>query len=157
MAIRSIRLGQKEHSRSVIHFLKILIFLNVVKLGSQLQSIEVPESASSINVCCLEAFSFSWNRLNLNLTIKCSYFSFSNFHIFTCRNVLAAATPYFHAMFTSGLIESEYEGRWVRGVGGTTTMGKNKQRQRLVLQGIKQKTLEVSWEITNLFSVAIVT
>ena len=58
-----------------------------------------------------------------------------------CRNVLAAATPYFHAMFTSGLIESEYEGRWIRGVGGA---GKNKQRQRLVLQGIQQKTLEVS-------------
>ena len=26
-----------------------------------------------------------------------------------CRNMLAAATPYFHAMFTSGLIESEFE------------------------------------------------
>ena len=59
-------------------------------------------------------------------------------------------------MFTSGLIESEYEGRWVRGVGGNTTMAKNKQRQRLVLQGIKQKTLEVGWK-KNLFSVTITT
>jgi hypothetical protein len=30
------------------------------------------------------------------------------------RNVLAAATPYFNAMFTSGLIESEYEERQIR-------------------------------------------
>ena len=33
---------------------------------------------------------------------------------FFVRNVLAAATPYFNAMFTSGLMESEYEERQIR-------------------------------------------
>ncbi len=33
---------------------------------------------------------------------------------FLFRNVLAAATPYFNAMFTSGLMESEYEERQIR-------------------------------------------
>merc|ERR1711971_1171210 len=46
------------------------------------------------------------------------------------RNVLAAATPYFHAMFSSG--------RWTRGSGS----GVAKTRQRLVLQGICKSTLE---------------
>ena len=56
------------------------------------------------------------------------------------RNVLAAATPYFHAMFTSGLIESEFSsGRWSRGAG---TQGAARTRQRLVLQGIRKSTLE---------------
>ena len=50
------------------------------------------------------------------------------------RNVLAAATPYFHAMFTSGLIESEFD---------RTARGKLKHTQRVVLQGIQQTTLEV--------------
>jgi len=53
------------------------------------------------------------------------------------RNVLAAATPYFQAMFTSGLIESDFEARWSRG-----SYYKSKHRQKLVLQGIKQSTLE---------------
>ena len=52
------------------------------------------------------------------------------------RNVLAAATNYFHAMFTSGLIESGVE-RASRG-------GRNKYRQKVVLQGIQQQTLEVN-------------
>ena len=57
------------------------------------------------------------------------------------RNVLAAATPYFHAMFTSGLIESEFEERLARGAEGGR---KNcKQKQKLVLQGIEQSTLRV--------------
>ena len=55
-------------------------------------------------------------------------------------------------MFTSGLIESEYEGRWVRGAAGSVAQGKNKQRQRLVLQGIKQKTLEVSLYLSLAYS-----
>ena len=62
------------------------------------------------------------------------------------RNVLAAATPYFHAMFTSGLIESEFE-RTYRGAEGGTGRGKVRYRQKVVLQGIQQQTLEVSNEI----------
>jgi len=56
------------------------------------------------------------------------------------RNMLAAATPYFHAMFTSGLIESEFDERFSRGAEG----GKKncKQKQKLVLQGIEQSTLK---------------
>jgi len=51
------------------------------------------------------------------------------------RNMLAAATPYFHAMFTSGLIESEFERTRMPG-------GKTRQKQKLVLQGISQQTLQ---------------
>ena len=48
---------------------------------------------------------------------------------------MAAATPYFHAMFTSGLMESEerqYRGpdRW-------------RSRQKIVLQGLQHNVLEV--------------
>ena len=65
-------------------------------------------------------------------------------NLFT-RNVLAAASPYFHAMFTSGLIESDTE-RTYRGAdgGAAVTRGKLKHRQRVVLQGIQQPTLEVT-------------
>ena len=51
------------------------------------------------------------------------------------RNILAAATPYFHAMFTSGLMESEE--RQYRG------QDRRKARQKLVLQGLEHHTLEV--------------
>lgn len=50
------------------------------------------------------------------------------------RNMLAAATPYFQAMFTSGLIESEFD--------RTRLPGKHRQKQKLVLQGISQSTLQ---------------
>lgn len=53
------------------------------------------------------------------------------------RNVLAAATPYFNAMFTSGLMESEFEDRSSRG----EDKNKNK-RQKLVLQSVSHKPLE---------------
>ena len=52
------------------------------------------------------------------------------------RNILAAATPYFHAMFTSGLMESEE--RQYRG------QDRRKARQKLVLQGLEHHTLEVN-------------
>ena len=64
-------------------------------------------------------------------------------NVFT-RNVLAAASPYFLAMFTSGLIESEFD---------RTARGKLKHTQRVVLQGIQQPTLEVTnldWIIITL-------
>merc|ERR1719167_2067452 len=56
------------------------------------------------------------------------------------RNMLAAATPYFHAMFTSGLIESDFDERLSRGAEG----GKKncKQKQKLVLQGLEHSTLK---------------
>jgi len=54
------------------------------------------------------------------------------------RNVLAAATPYFHAMFTSGLIESEFNERFCR---GSDEARRGKNRQKLVLQGMQQQTL----------------
>ena len=63
---------------------------------------------------------------------------------YVCRNVLAAATPYFHAMFTSGLIESEFQGRWTRGRSAAGPNHRQKSRQKLVLQGIKPKILEVN-------------
>ena len=49
---------------------------------------------------------------------------------------MAAATPYFHAMFTSGLMESEE--RQYRG------QDRKKARQKLVLQGLEHHTLEVT-------------
>jgi len=55
------------------------------------------------------------------------------------RNVLAAATPYFNAMFTSGLMESEFEERSSR---GEDKDGKKDKRQRIVLQSIEHKPLE---------------
>ena len=58
--------------------------------------------------------------------------------------MLAAATPYFHAMFTSGLIESEFQGRWTRGRSAAGPNHRQKSRQKLVLQGIKPKILEVN-------------
>ena len=68
-----------------------------------------------------------------------------NFTYIVYRNVLAAATPYFQAMFTSGLIESDFEARWSRG-----SYYKSKHRQKLVLQGIKQSTLEVTNHLIEL-------
>ena len=48
---------------------------------------------------------------------------------------MAAATPYFHAMFTSGLMESEE--RQYRGP------DRMRARQKLVLQGIQFSVLQV--------------
>ena len=76
-------------------------------------------------------------RQNLSMEMRVGCYKVLIYLIF--RNVLAAATPYFHAMFTSGLIESDFEARWSRGALGA----KSKQRQKLVLQGITRTTLEV--------------
>ena len=75
-------------------------------------------------------------------------------YILSHRNMLAAATPYFHAMFTSGLIESEFDERFSRGAEG----GKKnaKQKQKLVLQGIEQSTLKVSIFLHCTFTIAYV-
>jgi len=63
------------------------------------------------------------------------YSSVDSQPILANKNVVAAATPYFHAMFTSGLIESEE--RQYRGE------DRKKCRQKLVLQGLEHHTLEV--------------
>ncbi|XP_023322367.1 actin-binding protein IPP [Eurytemora carolleeae] len=62
------------------------------------------------------------------------YSSVDSEPILAHKNILAAATPYFHAMFTSGLMESEE--RQYRG------QDRRKARQKLVLQGLEHHTLE---------------
>jgi len=62
------------------------------------------------------------------------YSSVDSQPILANKNIVAAATPYFQAMFTSGLMESEarqYRGQDMR-----------KCRQKLVLQGLDHSTLE---------------
>ena len=76
--------------------------------------------------------------LSLHILSQRLYYIFQlnklDYYYHLWRNVVAAATPYFHAMFTSGMMESEK--RQYRGQD-------KRQRQQLVLQGLEQDTLQV--------------